>query len=187
MGVEPDAAAIGGLLAEDDRLRVVAALALGASSTADVVSASGLDRRRVVAAIERLTARGLVERARDGTLRLAGERIKAAAREAARTSDGEVDGGGGADGSLRPFIRGGRVVSLPASRTRRRALLDWLAGLFEPGRTYTERDVNRLLGDRIAAGAAGVDHLTLRRYLVDEGFLDRRESTYWRSGGTFEV
>ncbi len=47
--------------------------------------------------------------------------------------------------------------------------------------------MNRLLGERIGPGAVGVDHLTLRRYLVDEGFLDRRESTYWRSGGTFEV
>jgi hypothetical protein len=28
------------------------------------------------------------------------------------------------------------------------------------------------------------DTASLRRYLVDEGFLDRSEGQYWRSGGT---
>ncbi len=28
------------------------------------------------------------------------------------------------------------------------------------------------------------DVATLRRYLVDEGFLDRSDGFYWRSGGT---
>ena len=31
------------------------------------------------------------------------------------------------------------------------------------------------------------DHAALRRYLVDEGFLTREESVYWRTGGTVEV
>ena len=187
MGDQPDAVTIVGLLAEEDRLRVVAALALGASSTAAVVEAAGLDRRRAVAALERLAARGLVERGADGTLRLAAERLRAAARHAAEARSGDGGEDGSARGDLRPFVRDGRVVSLPAARSRRRALLDWLAGGFEPGRSYPEPEVNRLLGDRVGPGAVGVDHVTLRRYLVDEGFLDRRESTYWRSGGTFEV
>jgi hypothetical protein len=178
----PDAGTIVGLLAEEDRLRVVAALALGASSTAAVVEATGLDRRRAVSALERLVARGLVERGPEGALRLAVEQFKAAARQGARTGEGDSDGD-----PLRPFVRGGRLVSLPAQRSRRRAVLDWLAGAFEPGRHYAEREVNRLLTERIGVGAIGVDHVTLRRYLVDEGFLDRRESTYWRAGGTFEV
>ena len=28
------------------------------------------------------------------------------------------------------------------------------------------------------------DTASLRRYLVDEGFLDRADGVYWRSGGT---
>ncbi|MBW3589609.1 MAG: DUF2087 domain-containing protein, partial [Actinobacteria bacterium] len=31
------------------------------------------------------------------------------------------------------------------------------------------------------------DHASLRRYLVDEGFLQRSGGRYWRTGGTFEV
>jgi len=31
------------------------------------------------------------------------------------------------------------------------------------------------------------DYATLRRYLVDEGFLNREAGIYWRSGGTFPI
>ncbi len=31
------------------------------------------------------------------------------------------------------------------------------------------------------------DFAALRRYLVENGFLTREDSVYWRSGGTFEV
>lgn len=39
------------------------------------------------------------------------------------------------------------------------------------------------------AAAAGLDvrRAALRRYLVDEEFLHRRDGFYWRAGGTFEV
>jgi hypothetical protein len=60
-------------------------------------------------------------------------------------------------------------------------VLDFLAGRFEPGRVYAEPDVNAALA------AVHPDHAALRRYMVDEGFLERRDGFYWRSGGTFEV
>ena len=31
------------------------------------------------------------------------------------------------------------------------------------------------------------DYAALRRYLVDEEFLHRRDGYYWRAGGTFAV
>jgi len=31
------------------------------------------------------------------------------------------------------------------------------------------------------------DYAALRRYLVDEGFLDRADGVYWRAGGTVET
>jgi hypothetical protein len=31
------------------------------------------------------------------------------------------------------------------------------------------------------------DYATLRRYLVDDGFLERREGFYWRAGGSFDL
>ena len=48
-----------GLLAETARLRVVAALALGARTVGDVVRATGLDAKEVAAALRRLQNGGL--------------------------------------------------------------------------------------------------------------------------------
>jgi hypothetical protein len=59
-------------------------------------------------------------------------------------------------------------------------LLDVVAQAFEPGVRYPERDVDRFLR-RIHP-----DHAALRRYLVDENFLDRSGGEYWRVGGKVE-
>jgi hypothetical protein len=76
------------------------------------------------------------------------------------------------------FVTDGRLASIPTSHAKRLIILDWLAQLFEPGRRYSEQAVNLTLGQRHPDTAA------LRRYLVDEGFLDRDAGQYWRSGGT---
>ena len=68
---------------------------------------------------------------------------------------------------LRTFFRGGRLTSIPTSHAKRLVILDRLAQELEPGVRYTERQVNarlRPFHDDVAA---------LRRYLVDDGFLDR--------------
>lgn len=75
----------------------------------------------------------------------------------------------------------GRLHTVPAKQPVRLVVLDHVAQLFEPGRHYPEAEVNtrlRTVHDDVAA---------LRRYLVEEGFLDRDAGRYWRSGGTFEV
>jgi hypothetical protein len=86
------------------------------------------------------------------------------------------------DGVLRPFVRDGRLIAIPAKRAKRRRLLDLLAQDFEPGIRYPEAEVNRRL-ERWHPDVA-----TLRRFLVDEGFLDRQGGGghYWRAGGTFD-
>lgn len=49
-----------------------------------------------------------------------------------------------------------------------------LAGRFEKGVDYTEREVNDFLG------GYHDDYASLRRYLVDEGFLTRAAGVYRR-------
>jgi hypothetical protein len=75
------------LLATGERLRVVAALVLGADSAEDVGARTGLGALEVTAALARLTAGGLVERGPDGRLRLRAETIEAAARTSAEASE----------------------------------------------------------------------------------------------------
>ena len=83
---------------------------------------------------------------------------------------------------LRPFVRDGRITVMPARRAARLLLLDRVAQAFEPGRRYEEAAVNEILRGLYD------DHVTLRRYLVDEELMSRTpDGTYWRSGGTVPV
>ena len=72
----------------------------------------------------------------------------------------------------------GRLCSLPSRRAKLLVVLDHLAQRFELGVVYPEAEVNARLA------AFHPDVAALRRYLVDEHFLTRREGHYWRSGGT---
>ena len=75
----------------------------------------------------------------------------------------------------------GRLEQMPAKRSRRLVVLDQVARTFEPGHRYPEREVNDVLRTFWA------DYAALRRYFVDEGFLDRADGVYWRAGGTVET
>jgi hypothetical protein len=177
------AVALVGLLADDDRRRCVAALELGASDEAEVARSAGLDARRTSVALRRLLGAGLVVRGDDGTLHLLGEAFRQAARAAyaspPATEPGSPPGARAeSDRVLRSFVRDGRLLSVPAQRSKRLVVLDVLAQEFEPGRRYSEAMVNLILGRWHADTAA------LRRYLVDEGYLDREAGEYWRAGGT---
>ena len=84
---------------------------------------------------------------------------------ASRTKRGEPD-----DASS--FFSEERLVSIPTRRKKRVAVLQRLMQGFEPERTYSEGEVNAVLG--------GVhdDVATLRRELVGYGFMTRSGSTY---------
>jgi hypothetical protein len=176
----PDAATIAGLLAEPQRVRVFAALVLGARTVEEVRDATGLGARAVGSALSRLIAGELVVRGSGGDHYVVEEALRAAARAARHAVEDEHDDAPpGAAAVLRAFVRGGRLTSIPVQHSKRVVILDRLAQEFEPGQRYTEREVNAMLG------AWHDDVASLRRYLVDEGFLDRDQGLYWRSGGTF--
>lgn len=177
-----DAGRLAGLLAHPDRLRVVAALVLGATTIAEVVDATRLPVRAVATALARLVDAELVIAGADGAHFI----IEGAFAEAARAAsppppppdERHADAPAEAAKVLRTFVRDGRLLQVPTQRAKRLVVLDLLAQEFEPGRRYSEQMVNLMLGRWHADVAA------LRRYLVDEGFLDRAQGEYWRSGGT---
>jgi len=177
-----DAGTIVGLLADPVRLRVVAALALGAGTIEEVAGASGLSLKEVALAARRLSRAGLVHR--DGhDLALRTERFGEAARSAAASAPPvpRLSADPAEDAVLRTFLRDGRLVSIPAQHSKRRVVLEHLVHVFEPGVRYPEREVNALLA------AWHPDVAALRRYLVDEELLTREAGVYWRSGGYVEV
>lgn len=174
-----DAATIVGLLADDDRRKVFAALELGATTTDAIAASTGLVSARVVKAAGRLGEVGLLVR-RDGGLAVADGVFRAAARAAlSRPATDEHDALPESDRKvMTAFVQGGRLLSIPTSQAKRMVVLDWLAKDFEPGTRYSEQMVNLVLGQRHPDTAA------LRRHLVDHGLLTRESGTYWRSGGT---
>ena len=169
------------LLAGEDRLCVFAAVVLGSGTVAEITAATGIDAGRVTRALGRLRSGGLVV-PNGGTPARFGARpevLAAAVREAVADPDPADEKE--TDPVLRIFMKGGRLTSIPVMRSKRLVVLDRIAQEFEPGRRYPERDVN----DAIAAFHP--DYATIRRYLVDEGFLQREAGFYWRTGGSFDV
>jgi hypothetical protein len=80
---------------------------------------------------------------------------------------------------LRAFLtEDGTLRSIPTKLRKRLVVLDLLAQEFEAGERCAETDVNNRLR------AFHPDVAALRRYLVEEGFLERDNSVYWRAGGT---
>ncbi len=162
--------ALAGLLADRSRLKALSAVALGATSPAEVAAASGLSPRQVTGALHRL--QDLVVEGPDG-LQVAYDDLRALA---ARQVEHEP---------LRPFVQGSRLRSLPSSATRRREVLAHVAEqVFEEGRDQTEPEVNALLGAWCEGGE--VDHAALRRYLVEAGLVSRAGGVYRRGGSPIE-
>ncbi|MBV9410576.1 MAG: DUF2087 domain-containing protein [Acidimicrobiia bacterium] len=178
-----DAAGIVGHLAHPDRRRVLAALILGSSTADDVKRATGLGTRAVMTSLTRLVDSDLVLHDPDGNYWLVEDAFRVAVIDAQYGAPPEELEGDHADSArvLRAFVRDGRLVSIPAQHAKRLVVLDVLAQEFEPGERYPERQVNRVLRKWHDDTAA------LRRYLVDDGFLDREAGEYWRSGGSVDV
>lgn len=191
-----------GLLAEPERMRVFAALVLGARTVTDVARAADLDQRAVGRALQRLEAGGLVERVEPVERAEPVERVgrgqpdgyrpvldvfKQIARTTAPPAKTEEHGYADkrVETVLRTFVRDGRLIGLPAQAGRRHVVLEHIVQSFEPGRGYTEIEVNAIL--RAWTEGGSTDHVALRRYLVDAELLTRDGASYWRSGGWVDV
>ena len=164
-----------GLLADSGRLRVFAALALGARTDAEAAKATGLSARDTAAARRRLADGGAVVETEDGWA-VAVEALRSAARERAdRTRAASHDDA--PDRRLAPFVAGRSLLSLPAAPGRRRTVLGHVAAAaFDVGQTYDEREVDARLRPWCDGGE--VDHVALRRYLVEAGLLLRGNGVY---------
>lgn len=71
------------------------------------------------------------------------------------------------------FFDYGKLLSIPAQRKKKRIVLEEIARAFQPGRTYTEKEVNLLIAD------FHDDFCTIRRDMISEGLMARDGQTYW--------
>lgn len=87
----------------------------------------------------------------------------------------EQVGQSAAEKDLAKFIKQERIVQLPIQPAKVRLVLEWLATKFQPGVTYPEKAVNELLQGH------AIDHVTLRRLLIDHQLLVRQAGLYQRN------
>ena len=87
-----------------------------------------------------------------------------------------------AERTLRRLLANGRLTALPKRPADQQTIAALAAARFTGGRTYTEAEVNEVLSGWLAtvSDPYGIDHVTLRRMLVDLRLLVRTTtgSTY---------
>lgn len=130
-------------LADPVRLRIHSLLVLAGE---DGVAAAELEGRVKGAArqVPRLLRAGLITRSGTGALVAVPDAFRRAAEEGrGRRAPQEVGATKGPGRAVAQLFSGGRLVVMPVRRALRRALLEHLAErFFEPGRRYTETEVN---------------------------------------------
>ena len=172
-------------LASPERLAVAGVLARNDATASELAGMLGLPVAAVRRHLARLSAAGLAIAEPDRrTYHFLPEALRRAAKEVGPVRDaglplGAVDAE--EEAILRAYFRDGRLREIPSKLSKRRVVLARLALEFDVGVRYPERQVNETLK------RFDDDYATLRRYLVDEGFLTREKGIYWRSGGPVEV
>jgi DNA-binding transcriptional ArsR family regulator len=185
--LDPDLLTAMKALSDASRLRIVGLLATGRPMTVeDLAAALQLTPATVVHHLKRLRDAELVTSTPrrpyvDYSLRL--DRLAQIGGDLHRLAREQQGEGPPADAPawasreeakvLRAFFDGDRLLSIPAQRGKRLVVLRQLAEtVFERKRKYPEKEVNQRLGAR------HTDPASLRRYLVDEGFMARKSSVY---------
>jgi hypothetical protein len=161
------ASAVFAALADDGRLRMFGEIARdpGGVAAGDLP----LDRKGRKM-LSRLLEAGLVER--DGERYVSRPRVFREALAAAEPPPAPLDG---ASDRVAALFSRGRLTAMPRAGELRTELLRYLVRRFDGDRAYSEQELRELLEP------VHSDHAALRRYLVDEGLLNRDNlGTYWR-------
>jgi len=72
------------------------------------------------------------------------------------------------------FVKNDHIDKLPAQRSKRKYLLEYILAQFEPGRVYSEAEINRTIS------RYHDDFCTVRREFIAEGMMDRVDNNYRR-------
>lgn len=155
-----------GFLTDEERFKVAAAVSLGADTVEKIAAMTGYDNPAILKAIVKLEAAGLIEKKEAKGYIFDIDKLKALPKALGDNIPKKARASG-----LERFIRDGKLITYPKDYDDRMAVLNYLAGLFELDREYTEKAVNEKLT------AVHKDFASLRRYLIDNGFFKRELRT----------
>lgn len=168
-------------LADETRIKIIALLTDRELSAQELASATELAPSTISHHLGYLRRAGLVEERRlqyYTLFRFKRDRLLEALQSLAEP--GPLRGvGGDLDNYDRKILRenmeNGRFSRIPAQRKKRDVLLRYLVNRFDKGQRYPEKEVNLIIAD------LHDDFATLRRELVDGGFMARENAVYWRT------
>jgi predicted transcriptional regulator len=170
------------LLADEKRLQIVGLLARQSYPVEELAAITGLSSATVSHHLSRLVGSGLVTARVEGhyhVYTLNSQALRDMAQELLTTdvlrgTADDLDLDAYDRKILRDYIVDGRLTQIPMQRKKREAILRHLATFFEPGRQYKEREVNEIISRLFD------DFATLRRELIDGGWLARDHDVYWK-------
>jgi ArsR family transcriptional regulator len=179
MGI--DAVKLFKALSDRSRLEIMQTLLNGPMYVELLASRLGLTPSTVSFHIKKLEEAGLVVSEREQyymLYRADGTQLDRSLREMIGTMEGESEQDRREaeyrEKVIRAFFEYGKVASLPVQHKKRRIILEEIAKLFEPGRRYTEKEVNLIIAD------VHDDFCTVRRDFISEGLMTRANGIYTR-------
>jgi hypothetical protein len=161
-------------ISHPQRLRLLGLLADGPRSATELATELAQPGPAIHRSLDQLRAAGLiVEAGRAESRKLALNEL--VLRRIAALQSAPVDNEQPEDERsrvLRHFFDGERLMQFPSQQKKKLIVLEHLVERFSAHRDYPEREVNDLLRP------ASEDVATLRRALVDYGFMARRDGIY---------
>ena len=161
-------------LSDPARLRILGLLADRAHAGHELAEQLDLTPPTISHHMRRLVAAQLVDVTPDAQSRIYSLRVNAIREMSRAVEDDSTPTNSNLEDNavIRAFFDGPRLRQIPASRKKRVVVLRRLLERFEQNRSYPEQEVNDMLRE------AHEDVATLRRELVDYGFMVRDRGIY---------
>lgn len=170
------------ILGHESRLQIVGLLANGERSVGELAAALQLTEPTVSHHLAMMKELGLLGARAEGTTRIywldtrflerMSKDIFSQANLATLVAEEKEE-----DASqkiLQTFLEEGRIKEIPAKRQKRLVILQWLVNQFERDVRYPEAEMNSRLKQYHP------DFAALRRYLIENGLMQREGGVYWR-------
>ena len=170
------------ILGHESRLQIVGLLANGERSVGELAAALKLTEPTVSHHLAMMKELGLLGSRSAGTTRIywldtsflerMSKDIFSQANLATLVADEQEEDA--TQKLLQTFLEEGRIKEIPAKRQKRLVILQWLVNQFEREVRYPEAEMNARLKQYHP------DFAALRRYLIENGLMQREGGVYWR-------
>jgi predicted transcriptional regulator len=170
------------VLADEKRLQIVGLLAGREYSVEELAAILDLSSATVSHHLRRLSDAGLVQARADqhyhvyslrlDTLRHRAQQVLSTDTLQETTED--LDLNAYDRKVLRDWMADGRLKGIPRQWKKRDVVVRYILEKFEPGRRYSEAEVNEIIGRTYE------DYATLRRELIESRYMARKREIYWR-------